>query len=306
MNKNFNEFCSEVKDQIMGYLPESESYEDANVNTVVKNNGQTLTGLSVRKKGSNISPNVYLESFFSEYEKGRSMEEIMEQIASMISQHDISIDLEQITDIEKASARIVPVLVNTEKNKELLQKSPHREIEDLSVMYRIELKGTAALPDGEANGSVGSVLISNPILETYGLTEEELYQLSLSNMELLPERKPEMKSLREVMAEMMGIPVEAVPSEGPSLYVLSNGIKMDGASVLLSETFMQSVREKVGDIYILPSSIHECLAISKADADLQSLREMVSEVNATQVAPPDILSDNVYEYTAEGFKVATA
>ena len=303
MNKNFNEFCSEVKDQIMGYLP--ESYEDAevNVNTVVKNNGQTLTGLSVRKKGSNISPNVYLESFFSEYEVGKPFDALMEKIASLFVEYEVEdINLDQITDAEKAFERIIPVLVNTEKNQGILKDAPHREVADLSVMYRLTLDGTDALPSGPNGENSGSVLINNSILKSYGLTEEELYQLSLSNMELKQETKPQIKNLKDILAEMMpGIPVE----EGPNtLYFLGNKMKMYGANVLLSETFMQSVKEKIGDIYIIPSSIHECLAVPKASIDPKDLVSMVCEVNATQVAPNEILSNNVYEYTEEGLKVA--
>ena len=61
------------------------------------------------------------------------------------------------------------------------------------------------------------------------------------------------------------------------------------------------VREKVGgDFFILPSSIHELLVVPKQDGmELSDLEAMVKEVNATQVAPEEKLSDHVYEYDAK-------
>ena len=57
---------------------------------------------------------------------------------------------------------------------------------------------------------------------------------------------------------------------------------------------------KVGDFYVLPSSVHETLIIPKdAGMELRDLEQMVQEVNQTQVAPQERLSDHVYEYDAK-------
>ena len=52
-----------------------------------------------------------------------------------------------------------------------------------------------------------------------------------------------------------------------------------------------------GDFFLLPSSVHEII-VAPDDGNLSypELKEMVAEINATQVAPEDRLTDEVYHY----------
>jgi len=51
------------------------------------------------------------------------------------------------------------------------------------------------------------------------------------------------------------------------------------------------------DFYLLPSSIHELILVPVGeDRDREHLEEMVKEINQTQVAMEEILSDTVYNY----------
>ena len=84
-------------------------------------------------------------------------------------------------------------------------------------------------------------------------------------------------------------------------YVVSNELKVDGAVAIASKTALEQVHEVVGEnYYILPSSRHEILAVPESMvSDPEDLRQMVCEVNATQVEAKDLLSDNVYYYDAQ-------
>ena len=66
------------------------------------------------------------------------------------------------------------------------------------------------------------------------------------------------------------------------------------------------IAEKVGgDYFVLPSSVHEVLIMPKSeDMDPKELRNMVQDVNATQVAEGEILSDQVYGYDAKTHKLS--
>ena len=47
----------------------------------------------------------------------------------------------------------------------------------------------------------------------------------------------------------------------------------------------------------MPSSIHEVILIPDTlDMDIRYMKAMVKEVNGTEVAPDEVLSDNVYRY----------
>ncbi len=61
----------------------------------------------------------------------------------------------------------------------------------------------------------------------------------------------------------------------------------------------QAAERAGGDFFILPSSIHEVLIVpDNGEMKLPELEAMVRDVNATQVAPPDKLTDSVYHYDA--------
>ena len=75
-----------------------------------------------------------------------------------------------------------------------------------------------------------------------------------------------------------------------------------GKGVLRSQTeeMDQAAERAGGDFYILPSSIHEILIVpDNGKMGLSDLENMVKEVNATQVAPEDKLTDNVYHYDSQ-------
>ena len=69
----------------------------------------------------------------------------------------------------------------------------------------------------------------------------------------------------------------------------------NAASLLLQVASRKQIGEFMkGDFYILPSSIHETLLLpDNGDFDVKALNAMVKEVNATEVALEDILSDKV-------------
>ena len=77
--------------------------------------------------------------------------------------------------------------------------------------------------------------------------------------------------------------------------VLTTRDQINGAGVLFCDSVLQKIQDKVGDFYVLPSSIHEVLIIPVSDGiDRDYLEEMVKSVNRDEVAPEDRLSDQVY------------
>lgn len=309
----FEEFKEEVKENIKDYLP--IDYQDAKVeiNDVIKNNDTHLSGLTIRKEDTGIAPTLYLEDFYNQVESGQhSVEGIMLRIADVYEgamNNDISKDakgiVNQITDYDATKDKIVPRIVNKESNEERLQGLPHTEMGDLAVTYHVDL-GTSE--DGQM-----SVAINNEMMEKYGVSVEELHDQACANMETMT--PTQFKSMADTLMEIM-VPDYAEMSEerreevkaemgvaGPgedAMYVISNSSKTFGAAALLDSDTMDQIEEKIGEFYILPSSVHECILVPKTqDMDLATLENMVQEVNATQVAPNEVLSDHVYAYDSE-------
>ena len=138
-----------------------------------------------------------------------------------------------------------------------------------------------------------------------GVTPEQLHADAMENA---PQIKPvEIKGMSEVMAEMMGVEqaemmgIFPVAPEDEKIFVATVPDKVHGAGVLAYQDFMDQAAERAGgDFYILPSSIHEVLIVpDNGEMGLKDLEAMVKEVNATQVAPADKLTDSVYHYDSQ-------
>lgn len=310
----FDEFKQEIADNIKEYLPDKYADSIVQVNAVQKNN-ETLDALTITSPDSNMSPTIYLNSFYEDYQNGRDMDDILDSIADLRVEYEVNqdFDVSSITDFEKVSDKIAARLYGMEGNEELLSVRPHATMDDLAVTYCI------MLGDNE-NGSM-SVPITNQIMETWGVTQEDLRRIAQENCDTLTPSK--FMSMNAVMTDMMvpqimsdyGINKEEaikmvndmVPTDD-KLFVLTNNQKLNGAAALLDEKMMEQIAERVGnDFYILPSSVHEVLIVPKeAGMDLKDLEAMVQEVNATQVAPQDRLSDHVYQYDNETREVFRA
>ena len=77
--------------------------------------------------------------------------------------------------------------------------------------------------------------------------------------------------------------------------ILTTRDQINGAGVLFCDSVLQKIWDKVGDFYVLPSSIHEVLIVPVSDGiDRDYLEEMVRTINATEVAAEDQLADKVF------------
>ena len=81
-------------------------------------------------------------------------------------------------------------------------------------------------------------------------------------------------------------------------YALTNEEKICGASMMARPDVLEKIDKLMPEgFYILPSSRHEVLIISKdMGHDAKALGQMVREVNKNELEKEDYLSDRVYEY----------
>ena len=76
---------------------------------------------------------------------------------------------------------------------------------------------------------------------------------------------------------------------------------------MLYEEGLHGLAEKLGsDLYIMPSSIHEVIAVSANMGDPNELAEMVAEINMDQVSLDERLSNQVYHYDKDLRKLSLA
>lgn len=305
-NMNFDEFKAYVQEHIKEFLPEKYADASVTIQNVTKNNDTVLSGLLIRNEDNNITPNIYLENFFNQLQNGRDMDDILQTIADTRVEHEMenSFDVSRLTDFDQVKDHIIPKLINSEMNADYLSDKPYTMVNDLAVAYAIDL-------GGDANGHM-SAPITNSLMEQYGTSIEELHSLAMNSLE---SQTLDFKSMRDVLMEMMGITEDdprasMLPpeEEAPSMYVLTNSEKINGATAILSEKKMDEIAEQIGgNFFVIPSSIHEVIVLPiREDMNKDDLEAMINDVNSTQVAPEERLSDNLYGYNAQEHKLVLA
>ena len=296
----YEKFQEIVTDKVQKKLDEKVRVK---VTSVVKNNGVVLKGLCFTKEEEGISPTIYLESFYEEYKNGKDFSDIVDHILDIfhLGSKNRVFDVNTFLDFEKAGKHIAYKLVNYEKNKELLKRIPHKKYLDMAIVYYYLLNNEEI--------ENATILIYNNHLECWGITEEELDRVARENTPKL--LKEDLRSLTEILFEMLSkrgfagaedLPVE--PDEN-CMYVLSNSTRIFGAAAILyTDVLKEFADELKQDLYILPSSVHEVILVPKTvGIEPETLREMVKEVNATQLEETEILSDSVYCFSREENRV---
>jgi len=301
----FSDFQNEIVAKIKDYLPESFNNSEVSLQIVQKNNLE-LTGIVIRSISSVVTPTIYLDNFYSQYESGEEIGEILRKIAELRINHEFEneFDIESITSWNRCKDRIIPKLVGVENNRDFLKERPYTEIADLAVVYCILLEESS-------DGSM-TVPITNQLMDSWEVAVDELHEVAVDNMLIITPSS--FRSMAQVMQEMMGLSDEEMEemeemgmASGEQMYILTNKQKLNGAAALLDSRMMEAIYERIGEFYILPSSTQEviCLPIGNR-MDVEDLKAMVKEVNDTQVALEDLLSYSVYSYNpVDGVYVAS-
>ena len=294
---DFENFKEQFTEDVGKALSERGIDATVTTNTVEKMN-ESYEALTITPEGSHVGVNLNMDRFFEAYENGVSYDEVVNKATDVAEQgikESPAVDIASLTNYDIMKEKLAMEVVSSEANTELLSKIPHQQIEDMAVIYR------CVLTTGEEGMS--SVVVTNAMLDTFGVTAEQLHADAMENA---PEIKPAViKGMTEVMQEMMGEDLASIGFDiNPAdevMYVATVPDKIHGAGVIAYQDFMDQAAERLGgDFFVLPSSIHEVLLVrDDGQSNFHDLEAMVQEVNATQVAPEEKLTDNVYHYDSK-------
>lgn len=146
-----------------------------------------------------------------------------------------------------------------------------------------------------------SIKLTNSLVKKFEISLEEISHYSFDNMHDVTY----IKSLSLVLAELVGSDEDLFPTNDHPVYVVSNKEMCNGACQFLLPSVIDQLHEMLGDYVILPSSVHEVLAMPYSeDMNIQELRDMVSSVNSGVVDPVDKLSDDVFICDENGYRIA--
>lgn len=298
----FNEFSEKLREKIDDYVGGETVVK---LQKVHKNNSVVLTGLCIVREDEQVVPNLYIDDYYREDLE----EEDIECIARALLHSYISygcepgIDIDDYLIYEKARERFFFKLVNRGLNEDEIDEFVHKPYLDLEILVacRIDSK----------RGDMGSITVRRQHLKEWGVDEETvLNDAAKSFLNICP---PLLISLNDYLRDMI-LSNEKIDTNDCEvmnqldemdniepvnrMYILSNTNICYGASMILSDEAVKKAFETIkSDFYIIPCSVHEVLIVSvNISEDVNGLKEMIHQVNETELTQMDILSDNLYMY----------
>lgn len=194
---NFEDFCNAVERNVVHYLPPQFQEAKLRLQTNRKVNLGDMVGLTLTMPGSNIGPVVYLNDFYRSVSGGSmtmggALENIARQGADALENlrlNPIGIsDFQDLGDWKTVKDKVHLSAIGLTRNEKLLETVPHREMGDIACTYRIYLAGPG--------GADGSILVTNSMMEMFGVNEKQLFDTAVENT--LKNDKPTLNRMSDV------------------------------------------------------------------------------------------------------------
>lgn len=241
-------------------------------------NGVKRHGVTVGE--GTVKPNIYLDSFF---DNGLSVCETADKVIKIAEDNKID-DESKFTsfindrDYCLANVKVVCSKANTYPN------CINRQENGITLTMVVVL--------AEETEQTATVRITPQFLDMLNVSEDELWEIAKANSE----KDVVVKGMFETLQEMMGgeVPCFMAEPEEEMMLVVTNNSKCNGAYAVFTDTAKEEIKKRmnVDEVIIIPSSIHECIVVPHTDEmSMDDIANMVNEVNTTQVADEDILSD---------------
>ncbi len=289
MNKNAkDEIYVQLQRQFAQFIADKLQEKDigAEVVDINKNNNTKYIGLRIGN--GDVKPQIRINDYFQSYiDDDMAISEILldlEKIMDTVPDFKVLDTL----DFNNAKDKIFFRLINLELNKNELENIPYKKFLDLAIIFYIYIK----------NGTnEHSIKITNNILEKWGITVDELYEIAYNNTTSI--YLPEVASLLNVL------PIEVDEQYRFPLFYASNQVHEYGSNIICYKGLLKEISNKFfddKDFTIIPSSIHEVLLVENEDY-VEDLDSLISEVNQTELNETEVLSPHAYIYLRNEDKI---
>lgn len=240
----------------------------------VEKNGVALSGVTVGE--GSVKPNIYLNKY---YEDSVSVADTVDKIINIVESNKPDFDLSnvigKIQDENFVKDHIKVVCSKADTYNDCI----NQQKDGITLTMVIQLTDEA------------TVRVKPELLAKWSFTEEELWEFAKANNE----KDVVVKGMFETMQEIMGDDF-IEDAEDEQMYVVTNASKCNGAYTVFTDKAKAEIKRvmKADKVVIIPSSIHECLVVPYKDDCMEEYTNMVKEVNRTQVAPEEVLSDTPF------------
>ena len=195
--------------------------------------------------------------------------------------------LDFMDDYQKAKEHLFLKVREKERIMEPLKKLVHREVGGLILTCHLFVVT-----------KYKQVMTCNALdrkcLETYKISAKQLFEDTIENsMKYFPAKI-------ERLCDMVG-PIYGMEEKmRDRILIVTNDHTVGGASALFYPGVLEEVGKRMKEnYYVLPSSIHEVIAVGESVGDESTFLRMVHTVNRFEVEEKDWLSDRLFHYDLE-------
>ncbi len=249
-----------------------------------KNNCE-LEGYILKSDEHNCCPTIYFGNWFEEDD-----EVVAAYLMDLYSEHAADYDIRESVSRDYLLANVLPRLVAATNLEGVRSRNlvsiPYL---DMLITFAVPIKGFSS------EGYTGAIQVTEMLLNSAQISVDEIHKAALANLD----KDIQINTIADVLSKMMGSEFDCFGCEIPML-VVGNSTGVNGAAAMLSKKTLETLVDMVGGkVAILPSSVHECIALPCSEMDsLQGLINMVKTINADPsiMQAEDILTNNVYVY----------
>lgn len=290
---------------IIGMLP--EEYADYQTQLVdAQNQYGSYKGLIISKPGAGVSitPRFNLDLFYDDFgseEPLKALEDVASAIRPVLDEaRRLSSDVgmkfaDEMLNYDHIKGNLYVAVMSLERQKNLQDTLYHVE-EGMYLQVRVDFPDLPV----PANAS-GSSEVTQAMLDAWKMDFDQVYQDALENTARL--YPPEICRIEDILSDLMG--KDFIPPKQSSLYVITNEEHSLGAATIFLPGVQERVANELGDSYIvIPSSIHEVLALPLYAADSGAMTEeniktfttMIHDVNEGVVGKNEWMAEEPYFY----------
>lgn len=289
----YREFVEKIKQDIKERL---KGECDVTVKTDLRNNGVLSEVLSIQpvKGASGTASVIPLRQCYKPCMSKLEFEACVETIirnfrleSSVMESYGFGKDTVPWDSVKDL---VYPVLLSVKENWFLLESLVWRPMLDLSVSYIIRMK----IEEGEPPLSTR---ITETLFDTWGISEEQLYQKAMENLEKEAPVLIPMDSLPSaVLSGKKTKEAEWVKKE--QTYILSNSAWYYGTSMILNKKYLKEISRGCS-FYLLPATLHEIILVGDSDKLSAKSMNAMAELGNREVRKEEQFQNHAYYYDAE-------
>ena len=276
--------------------------------TIVKSNDCSRNVLIIQEPNDSVGKTVCLDDMFKAYqEQNVTIEMLVEElvpICEMKTPNFVELDdtkclLEKMQDFDYLllNGNITLKLINRSMSEKYLEGKAYVEFLDLAIVFCMVIKTSET--------EIGTIVIPEEITKDWNVSLNQAFEKVLEVIE--KENSIVRMTMYDFMADMIKDfseleELEDYVTPSKEMYIQTNQQKNYGSLTLLYKDNLLKFCEEMGwsSFYIIPSSIHELILIPiTEETNEENLKNMIVEVNATQISDEEVLSNNLYSFNKD-------